>query len=176
MHRNFRLRFLLFSGLTLGIVVLIWSGIFFLQGAIKNNADYIKFTRAKLNAQVNQLNDLVRLRGEAKTAESDLPKLRGALPNRDNLLLLPRRLENLAKKYNLAISFDFGVETRGSGSEPGHINFDLNLQGGASNIAAFMEELENGDYFAKLETFDIIRQGDSYSAHLKGEAFFSEEK
>ncbi|MBI2010682.1 MAG: hypothetical protein HYS89_00365, partial [Candidatus Colwellbacteria bacterium] len=125
--------------------------------------------------RLREINELSRLREEAKLAEPRLASLRDFFPKRDELFTFSDDLQSLASSNNLGLSFSFGGEEKGESGKPGRADFTGTVQGGYPGILEFIQGLEELDYLANLVSFDIIAEGNNrYNATLKGEIFFSD--
>ncbi|HEY4498239.1 MAG TPA: hypothetical protein VJA63_01220 [Candidatus Paceibacterota bacterium] len=167
---------LLFNiGLSLSFILFALVALVVLARDIKSQADYTTATRSELKLRLKEINELARLREEAKLAEPKLASLRGFFPKRDELFTFSDDLQSLARDNNLGLSFNFGSEEKGESGESGRAEFTSVVQGSYPGILKFIEGLEEIDYLANLVSFDIIAEGsNSYNATLKGEIFFSD--
>lgn len=167
---------LLFNiGLSLTLTLFAMATIVFLGRDIKNQADYTSATRSELNLRLKEINELARLREEAKLAEPKEASLKGLFPKRDELFTFSDDLQSLADDNNLGLAFNFGSEERGESGQPGRAEFTATVQGSYGGILKFIQGLEGMNYLANLVSFDIIAEGSGrYNATLKGEIFFSD--
>jgi len=171
MIESFRRRLVFNLGILVFLLIVFISLIVFLGKDISQKAGYIAATRNNLNVRLRQLNDLARLREEAKVAEPNLIKLQTLTPTRDKTFSLPRRLEELARANNLGFSFAFGSENPPA-DNLGSINFNMTVEGSYQNILSFIRTIETGPYFMKISSFDIIRQESGFRALLGGSVFY----
>lgn len=157
----------------LGILAVLSSALFLVSRDAQTEASHIRAAKNDLRTRIQQLNDLARLREEAKTARPDLAKLEAAIPNKDELFSVRRDLEQLAGKNNLATNFAFGSEGQEENSL-GNINFELKLQGGDFSIRSFVDEIESSYPFVRIATLDMVRQENNFSAVMKGQILFNQ--
>ena len=172
MTRNAKSRLTFNIAIALGISVLLLAALFLVGRDIQTKASGIKTAKSDLKTRVQQLNDLARLREEAREAQPNLMKLEAAIPNRDELFSVRRELEQLAVRNNLATAFTFGGENPGENNLE-NINFELKLQGGDFNIRSFVNEVERNYPFVKIMSLDMIRQENDFSAVVKGQISFT---
>ncbi|MBI2012958.1 MAG: hypothetical protein HYS88_00685 [Candidatus Colwellbacteria bacterium] len=175
MPRDFMSRLTINIAVTLGILVVILAGLFLAARDIQTQVTSIESAKSDLKTRVQQLNDLARLREEAKTAEPYLTKLQAAIPTRDGLFPVRRELEQIASRNSLAFNFSFGNENPKE-NNLGNINFETKLTGGDFNIRSFINEVESNYPFVRINTLDMVRQENNFSAVLRGNILFDEER
>lgn len=159
--------------IALGIIVVLLGALFLISRDVGIQALNIKSAKNDLKTRSQQLNDLARLREEAKLARPDLVKLEEAIPVRDELFSVRREMEQLAGSYSLAVNFAFGNENPKENSLAS-INFDIKLVGGDFNIRSFINKIESEHPFIKITSLDMVRQENNFSANLKGRILFKE--
>lgn len=167
---NFKTRLSFQILLFLGILIIFGGALIFLGGDIKNTATKINSTKEDLDIKLMQLSDLARLREDVKLANARLPILQDVLPNKDELLSFPNRLNNIAGQNEVDINFEFGNE------QENNIDFNLIIEGDYGAISKFIEEIELTMPFINFSNLDLVQIGtsDTYRSTLKGIIFFSE--
>lgn len=171
MPRDFKSRLTINIAVALGILVVLLTALLLVSRDVQTVSTSIKTAKSDLKTRVQQLNDLARLREEAKQAEPNLAKLEAVIPDRDELFSVRRELEQLAGKNNLAINFAFGNENPKE-NNLGNINFELKLQGGDFSIRSFVGEIESSYPFVRITALDMVRQDNDFSATVKGQILF----
>ena len=112
------------------------------------------------------------LKKEAVQARLDAALLESALPTRDQLISLPRELEQLAKSHGVDLGFSFGSETASAGSQPGSIRFTMSLGGTLDGLLDFLKAFEGNKYFINLSSVDLSKRENSrYTLGTSGEIF-----
>lgn len=172
MPRSAKSRLKINIAVALGILMVLSFALFLVSRDAQTEASNIRTTKSDLKTRIQQLNDLARLREEAKTARPNLAKLEAAIPNKDELFSVRRDLEQLAGKNNLAANFTFGGEGQKENGL-GIINFELKLQGGDFSIRSFVDEIESSYPFVRVATLDMVRQENNFSAIMKGQILFN---
>lgn len=172
MPRDFKGRFTITIAVTSGILIALLAALFIVGRDIQTQATTIKTAKSELKTRVQQLNDLARLRGEARIAEPNLAKLEATIPNRDDLFSVRRELEETAGRNNLAVNFAFGAENPRE-NNLGSINFDLRLQGGDFSIRSFIKNVEASYPFVRITGLDMVRQENNFSATARGKILFN---
>lgn len=173
MLRNAKSRLIINIAIASGILVVLLISLFLVSQDVQTRATNIKTAKSDLKTRVQQLNDLARLREEAKTARPDLVKLEAAIPNKDELFSVRSELEQLAGRNNLTENFSFGSEgqqEKGLGS----ISFELKLRGGDFSIRSFVDEVELSYPFVRITALDMVRQENDFSATITGQILFNE--
>lgn len=173
MPRDFKGRLTISVVVALGITIALLVALFLISRDIQTQATNIKSAKSDLKTRTQQLDDLARLREEARQAEPDLAKLETTIPNRDSLFSLRRELEQVAGSNNLTVSFAFGGENAQE-NNLGSINFEVRLGGGDFNIRSFINEIELNYPFVKITTLDMVRQENNFNATVKGQILFKE--
>lgn len=175
MLRNAKSRLTINIAVALGILTVLLFALFLVSRDVQTQASSIKSVKSDLKTRIQQLNDLAKLREEARTAEPNLAKLEAAVPDKDELFSTRRELEQLAGRNNLTVSFSFGSEGQKENGL-GNVNFELKLQGGDFSIRSFVDEVESSYPFVKINALDMVRQENDFSATLKGNILFNEER
>ena len=168
MPRDFKSRFALQVTWMVVSVLIVGGALLYLGNDIKGTAGEIVETRRDINTRQEQLNDLARLREEARAAAPRLEILEDALPERDELISLPDKLDSVAGEHDVLLRFSFGGDT-----EEG-ISFQMTLEGSYANIVAFLGELEGEFFYIVPEEVDVILRDNRYIATLKGQVYFNE--
>lgn len=169
MPRKFSTRFALQVGITLGVLGVIATAIFFVGKDIRATTDQVLATRREVQSTIRQLSDLARLREEARIAEPRREVLEDALPRRDELFSFPDEIQALAAENDVSVSFAFGAE------EAGSIGFSVNAFGPYGAVTRFINALEEEYLFINLSSFDIIASGNAYQGSVTGSIFFIDE-
>ncbi len=172
MPRNAKSRLTINIAVALGISIVLLSALLLVSRDVQTEASNIKTAKSDLKTRVQQLNDLARLREEIKTARPNLVKLETAIPNKDELFSVRRELEQLAVRNNLTENFSFGSEGQKE-NNLGSINFELKLKGSDFSIRSFVDDVESSYPFVKITTLDMVRQGNDFSATMKGQILFN---
>lgn len=173
MVRPTKNRLLISIAIALGVIVVLLAVLLLVSRDVQTQATNIKASKSDLRTRSQQLNDLARLREEAKLAEPSSAKLESAIPTRDELLSLRRELERAAVSNFLSVNFTFGNEGPKENSL-GNINFDIKLQGSDFGIRSFVDEIESSYPFVRIGALDMVRQEKSFSGDIRGKILFRE--
>ena len=173
MTRDFRKRLTISVAVAAGITVALLLLLFLVGRDVQTQAGNIKSAKDGLKTRVQQLNDLARLREEAKLAEPNLAKLKQTVPQRDELFSVRRELEQLAGNNNLAASFTFSSENPKENNLES-INFELKIQGGEYEVGSFINQVESRYPFVRISSLDMVRQENKFSSALRGKILFNE--
>lgn len=173
MPRNAKSRLTINIVIALGILIVLLLALFLVSRDVQTQATNIKTAKSDLKTKAQQLNDLARLREEAKKAQPNLVKLEAAIPDRDELFSVRKELEQLAGSNKLVVNFTFGNEGPKE-NNLGNINYELKLQGGDSGIRSFVDEVESSYPFVRITALDMVRRETDFNATLKGQILFNE--
>ncbi|MBI2594659.1 MAG: type 4a pilus biogenesis protein PilO [Candidatus Colwellbacteria bacterium] len=171
MPRAAKSRLTIMIAISLGILMVLLLALFLVSRDVQTQAIRIKAAKSDLTTRTQQLNDLARLREEAKQAQPSLAKLEAAIPDRDNLFSVRQELGQAASRNNLAFNFSFGNENLKE-NNLGSINFEMKLTGGDFNIRSFIDEVELNYPFVRIVSLDMIRQEKDFGATVKGQILF----
>lgn len=163
------IRQLIITGISIILVVAI---IIVLNIDINKRAKRIEERKQEAFMQTQIVLAFSSLKKEAELARGDLALLEAALPNRDELISLPRGLEVIAKKHEIDLGFSFGTEVAATETQPGSIRFTMSLGGGFDNLLRFMKDFELNPYYISLNSVDLVkREGSRFSLGTTGEIF-----
>lgn len=174
MQRSFKLRFISNLSVILGALIIIAVVVVYLGFNISLKASLISDTQERLFERVIDIDNFTKLKEQEKAADAALFKLNNALPKRDSLFSVSRDLNNFARTRNLSFGSKFGEETASKDNKPGFIRLDMNVGGNYADLVAFIKDIEKSSYFINLLNFDIVRQGERFSALINTEVFFSD--
>ena len=153
-------------------IALIVAIIIGLNIDINKRAKSIEEKKREALMQTQAMLILSDLKKEAVLARADYMLLETALPNRDQLIALPRELEQLAKRLSVDLGFSFGNETASTESQPGSIRFTMSLGGTIEGLLDFLKAFETNKYFINLSSVDLAkRENNRYSLGTTGEIF-----
>ena len=157
-----------------GFLIFIGWVLIFLGSEINDRAISISEQRAEIHVRTTSLADLASLREEAKRAQPAYTELSALLPKKDDLVSLPRYLEEIATGESLSFTFHFsGVEREFTSSQAGSSAFTINLVGGYQNIVDFVRKAETGRYVMGLDTVDIFVAKTTFGATINGVVYYS---
>lgn len=160
---------LLVQGVVLLIsIVLIGLGVLFFYFAINKNLESIMAARSRLDANANSLNNLAELRKEWAIAKTFLPGLEAKIPQKDDLFLISKSFEQMAKNHNLGFGFAFGAETAGAENQLSSVAFGIDLRGTSADAIDFLADLEKSQYLIEISNFDVT----SDNSKLNGMIFY----
>lgn len=172
MPDSFKRRFikqLIIGTISVTVVAVI---IIVLNFDINKRAERIEVRKLESLVQSQAILILSDLKKEAVLAQTDYALLESALPTRDQLISLPRELEQIAKAGNVDLGFAFGNETPSTDSQPGSIRFTMSLGGGINDLLNFMKVFEGHKYFIHLASVDMSKkEGSRFTLGTTGEIF-----
>lgn len=175
---NFRNQLLLIILKTAGLVMLGVLGMFYFSRDIKYSVISSIQKRGQIFMQLRQIENFTRLKSDYEKYQSYFPKLKNALPNREELIVLPSRLEMEARAAFVNQTFTFGQEQPATETEPQSILFSLNLTATDFQFLDYLTRINDLPYFLAFTQFDIISsQGHKNVSNfsIKGKVYTREE-
>lgn len=175
MLRRFKTQITVSVGITLLLVAVLGITLFYLNKDIVSSSKAINSMRTEFFSRSRAIASLNELRSDADQARIYLDVLNSSLPTREDLPAFNTEVFNLEKTNNLPLSFKFGgMEVAPQAGVSGEIAFDLNLNGGYTNIVNFLKDLEASSYVTDINNFDLVGGGekDEYRALFSGTVFF----
>lgn len=158
----------------LGFLLFITWVLTFLGSEINRRTTVIGDQRQEINRRTTSLAKLAELREEARLAEPAYAELLALLPQKDDLVTLPRYLEEIAIAEELDFNFRFsGVESEPSGKGAGSSSFTINLVGEYQDIIDFIDQAETGRFVLAIDSTDIHIVKELFSATINGVVYYS---
>lgn len=172
MPDSYRRRFIKQLIIALVGIVIIATIIIILNSDINKRMQRIELRQKESLLQTQAILILSELKKESEIAKTNYALIETALPTRDQLISLPRELEQLAKKTSVDLGFSFGSETPSTDSQPGSIRFTMSLGGAMNDLLNFLKVFETNKYYINLSSVDISKkEGDRFSLGTTGEIF-----
>lgn len=175
MLNHFRRQVIISLIIILGSVGLAIAVISWLKKDIQTQVNKISSSKNLINKRVAILSNLAELKKMIPKADAYKKAMNAIMLTREDLLNFPRRLEDLARIYNLGISFNFkGEEVKPQGNKPGYANFSIDVTGAIDKLINFIKDVEYKSlgFMATFEAVDFLKSGDNYKVNLQGKVFF----
>ena len=153
---NFRNQLLLIILKTAGLIMLGVLGMFYFSRDIEKSVAGSIQKRSQIFTQSRQIENFTRLKSDYEKYQTYFPKLRSALPSREELIVLPSQFETEARAAGVNQTFTFGQEVAAAGTEPQGILFSLNLTASGFLFLDYLTRINNLPYFLTFTQFDII--------------------
>mgnify|MGYP001121926556 CR=1 FL=1 len=164
-----------FIQLAISLVILaaLVGGLVFFKSNIKDYSSRIKQGRKELFERSSALSSLANIRSQYETkAKNYLSLIYNIIPQRDQLINLPRDLRTIAKEVD-SFGFDIVKETAPTAGSLGVISFNVTIQAPLSSVTEFIRNLESFKYLVVVDSLNLERQkGEVFQASLKGRVFF----
>lgn len=176
MDHQFQKKVWLNIGIILGSVLIFGMLSFWFAGKIKESADKASLSKAS----ISNYNRAVAIFAELKSKESEVELyskyLKALLPSKDDLIELPRFLEESGRVHQVNVKFNFkaGAVAEPQGKQPGSVGFTLHVAGSYDRLRNFFKEIESGSikFMIALDSMDVNLSGNEYRATAEGRAFF----
>jgi Tfp pilus assembly protein PilO len=153
---NFRNQLLLIILKTAGLVMLGALGMFYFSRDIEKSVAGSIQRRSQIFTQSRQIENYTRLKSDYEKYQTYFPKLKSALPSREELIVLPSQFETEAGAAFVNQTFTFGEEVDGAEIEPKGILFSLNLTASGSQFLDYLGRINDLPYFLTFTQFDMI--------------------
>lgn len=164
------------EGVYVGIVLVIFSVFFILfRLNIIHQTEIISGFKNKKNAVSNSINELSFLVKDWEIAKKYKKEITQLVPKKDNLVLLPKELQAIAKGSGVNLSFSFVQE--GAPQSSGNLNsisFNALVNGDMEKILNFFSEVEKNYFSIKISNFDLLGPGQENNARVtfNGSVYF----
>lgn len=175
MAGSFRQKIILGSLITITVIAVLISVIFWISARLDEEVDKIVTDRGIIQKHSQLIESLANLR----TIEPEVSKYKKALnallPPKDELVNFSKWLDGLARAYQVSENFSFqGEASPPSENQAGYINFNLDSRGAYDNLVNFLKDVESQAprYLISFDDFDFRREGDIYRITLHGRIFF----
>lgn len=169
---SFKKKLLLNIGISLGIILILGVALFFLSSEIKNNAKEIQEVKEKMVLRSQTTKSIALLRRESEQVEPYLAKLDNILITKDKLVNFSQDLNAIAKQNKINFKISLGKEIPKTESKLGEINITMTINGTLDNLIKFLKDLENIQYFVKLNKLDFTKKGNGFEGILNGVIFY----
>ena len=171
---QFKNQLLLIILKTAGLVMLGALGMFYFSRDIEKSVIGSIQKRGQIFTQSRQIENFTRLKSDYEKYQSYFPKLRAALPSREELIVLPSQFETEARAAFVNQTFAFGEEVAAAGTEPQGILFSLNLTATGGRFLDYLDRINDLPYFLAFTQFDMISgqgHGNTSQFLIKGKVY-----
>lgn len=156
---GFKKKLLTHVAISLGIIALLALFIVLLNGDINDRVTKIQKAKNEISLRTQTIELLTGTNSDLKKADALLANLKDILPNKDQLIDLPRELQRTAKTFVVDLGFSFGPELAAAAGKPGTIKFTMTAAGTYDNIVDFLTSVESHRYLISLDSVDVHRSG-----------------
>ncbi|MEK7553301.1 MAG: hypothetical protein AAB504_01285 [Patescibacteria group bacterium] len=155
--RNFQNKILSTIGITLAILAVFSTIIFFLVKYLDKSIVEIGQKQRLLSIAKAERLSSVSLQNNFKKIESFLPVLEGIFPDEDNLYYFISQLESLATRNGNRISIQItsSLVMVDSATGSNYVAFNSSVGGNYESFKRYLKELSAGRYFVKIDSFSI---------------------
>ncbi|PIT92506.1 MAG: hypothetical protein COU08_02075 [Candidatus Harrisonbacteria bacterium CG10_big_fil_rev_8_21_14_0_10_42_17] len=154
--------------ITGGVLVLLFAVTLFISSDIGKYADRIQKKKTDFAFQGNAIESLALLKEGSKEALNSISLLQNLLPERDQLINLPKDLGRIARRHSLSFDFRFGSESPGTDALPGTVSIQLSVTGAYSDFLNFLREMRRSNYLIRIDSFDFSGEAPSYQVRMDG--------
>lgn len=155
-------------------IVAATVALYMYSGDLSNQEQQIMRANQLAAEQNASVGILATLEGEAPRAAPYLAAFKTLLPTHDELIGFSNWLQNIGAAHHVTTSFSFtGSNVAATNGAPGIDGISLSADGSASDIAAFLQDLEfqAPGFLLSIDTFTLTNQGQNYHLSAQGKLF-----
>jgi hypothetical protein len=174
MKDGFKRQMLLNFGIIFVAIAAATVGLYVLSGDLAAQAQKIIVDKALINKQTAILGILANLKSDAPVAARYADAMKKLLPIHDDLINFPQWLTALGRAHDVSVSFSFrGDNTAATDAVAGTDGFTLGASGSATNLIAFLQDLEvkASGFLLSIDTFDLVGDSGGYRLSAQGRLF-----
>ena len=148
---------------------------YFLSGAISAQAKKVSDSKNAIRAHSDLIEELANQKALSPNVKKYEQAMNLIFPPKDELVNFSKWLDGLSRAHNVNVGFTFnGDAVTPTNSSASYIKFALNISGEYADLADFVRdvELKSAKYTVSFDSFDLKRNGDSYTAIINGRVFF----
>ncbi|MGC9968450.1 MAG: hypothetical protein ABSC29_01825 [Minisyncoccia bacterium] len=161
-------------GIVFGVVVVASVALYFLLSDLDAQAARIVSDKALVAQRVAVVSALASLKSDAVQAAQYADAMNKLLPSHDELIGFPQWIASAGQEHNVSVSIVFrGNNTVATNALPGSDGFSLGASGAATDIVAFLSDLEtrSAGFLLSIDSFDLTSNGSSYQLSAQGRVF-----
>jgi hypothetical protein len=153
MERSFRRSVLINAGLIVAAFAVFGGLFYFVNGKLQAETKAIISDRTMLTRATGAAERLAALKNDQPLAEAYGRLISLFLPNQENLLDLPRDIEDVGRLHQVGALFTFSAGDTGSNT----LGFNITATGPGTNLIDFLKEIEvtHPKYTLAIDTVDI---------------------
>jgi len=158
------------GGFTL-VVAVLGAGLVFLKNEIEKkvlDTVQLRGENTKNSRGIETLASLQEDQARARAYESALYRV---FPEKSSVVSFIRELEDLATTHAIEASISITSEANRTDAEPGKVGVSMTVNGSLENITAYLDDINKKKYFVSFQSFNFVRQEDSYKATITGNIF-----
>ena len=149
------------------MLVLIYVGF-----DISQRTERIKESRLILNYSSRTGEKLAFLRLDLTAFEPYAGGLENALPDKEQLINLPRDLKTMAFQNSINITSNFSGEEFKSSSNFNWLGLTVGADGKFDNLINFLKLLDNSRYSVRFENIDLSSNSGGFKGSFVGKVFY----
>jgi hypothetical protein len=160
-----------------GAILLFVIFFYLIRLNIIHESDAINSLRSKKMSLLNTTEELSYLVKEQQVAQKYQTSVSDLIPTRDNLVILSKDLQKLAKSRNLIFDFNYGKERDAQAQGLNSISFSFSLEGSIGTINEFLKDIESKYFSIKISNLNI-ESSDKFGnkVSVSGDILFFENK
>lgn len=167
---NYKKKLLTVIVIPLAMVVALVAGIFILSVRLNKAVAEASGLKSRFRYWVQAAESISSLRNDYRFAEPYMDMVSKLLPERDELISFPKEISDLGTKNGVMVGVALGIESV-SESKLRQTGVNMTIRGDIAAIVSFLEAMEKGRYFIRLNNLDVVAEGGAYRLSLTGAVF-----
>ncbi len=168
---NYKKKLLLAIAIPLAIIAILIGGIFIIGTRLDKAVAEANSLKSRFRYWVQAAESISSLRNDYRFAEPYLETVSHLLPERDELIGFPKEISDLGARNGVMVGVALGIESIDSVSGLRQTDISMTVRGDMAAVVAFLEAMEKGQYFIRLNDLDFVAEGGSYRIFLTGAVF-----
>ncbi len=154
------------------VAVVLLLALTYVSFDISQRAERVKESRLALNSNSQTGEKLALLRLDLTAFEPYLVSLENALPDKEQLINLPRDLKTMAFQNSIGITSNFSGEEFKSSSNFNWLGLTVSADGKFDNLINFLKVIDNSRYSVRFENIDLSSNNGGFKGSFVGKVFY----
>lgn len=153
-------------------VVILASALAYIGFDISQRVEKVKESRLVLSSSSQTGEKLALLRLDLAAFEPYTDDLENALPDKEQLINLPRELKTMAFQNSINLTSNFSGEEFKSSSNFNWLGLTVSTDGKFDNLINFLKLLDNSRYSVRFENIDLSFKDNGFKGTFVGKVFY----
>jgi len=174
MKGNFKKQLWISFSIIFGAVAVASVALYFLSSDLDAQAAKIISDKTLVAQQTALVGILANLKSDAVQATQYAAAMNKLLPSHDELISFPQWIAAVGQAHAVSAVVTFqGNNAAATEALPGSDGFSLSATGAATDIVAFLNDLEmrSPGFLLAIDSFDLTNNGSSYQLSVQGRVF-----
>jgi len=174
METSFKKQWWLSFSIVLGSMIVAALAVYYISEMLGAQGDKIINDKTLIARQAASLGVLAALEHDAPVAAEYTAAMNKILPTHDDLIGFSAWLTGIGTTHNVSVSVSFtGQNLAATASVPGSDSFSLQATGAASDLTAFLADIETNvpGFLLSIDSFSLVNNGSNYELTAQGRVF-----